>query len=181
MMSFTKPRLAGHSRSHEQQGGSALVISLIMLLMISLLAIGGLRSTILQERMSANLYDRELAFQAAEAALRAGERFLATTPPNTIPNNSGLFDLNNGSRPDWLAPGADPAHDSTESIVLDPGLAAVAVQPQYFIERIGITPPGTETEVGTALPPVSYYRITARGFGGTSESVVVVSSVYRNQ
>lgn len=163
------------------QKGSALVISLIMLLIISLLAIGGLRSTILQERMSANLYDRELAFQAAEAALRAGERFLATTPPATIPNANGLYDLNNASRPDWLAATATATHDPLDAFVLNPGLDAVAVQPQYFIERIGITPPGTETELGVPVPPVSFYRITARGFGGTADSVVIVSSVYRNQ
>lgn len=181
-MTYTQSRAHKQNASLEFQTGSALIISLIMLLIISLLAIGGLRSTILQERMSANLHDRELAFQAAEAALRAGERFLATTPPDTIPNANGIYDLNNAGTPDWLAANAPSASTSAISFEDDnPAMDGVAVQPQYFIERIGITPAGTETEIGTARPPVSYYRITARGFGGTAESVVVVSSVYRNQ
>ncbi|WP_127556574.1 pilus assembly PilX family protein [Saccharospirillum alexandrii] len=179
MMNTLQSRTIVQTNAIQEQTGSALVISLIMLLIISLLAIGGLRSTILQERMSANLHDRELAFQAAEAALRAGERFLVTTPPNTITNSNGLYDINNAAVPDWLGPAASVA--ATGAFELTPELASVARQPQYFIERIGITPPGTETEIGTAKPPVSFYRITARGFGGTDDSVVVVSSVFRNQ
>lgn len=178
-MNYRQSRMNVPINSKKAQIGSALVISLIMLLIISLLAIGGLRSTILQERMSANLHDRELAFQAAEAALRAGERFLVTTPPDTITNSNGLYDINNAGTPDWLGASASP--DANGAIELTPGLAAVARQPQYFIERIGITPAGTETEIGTAQPAVSFYRITARGFGGTEGSVVVVSSVFRNQ
>ncbi len=165
----------------DYQKGSALVISLIMLLVISLLAIGGLRSTILQERMSANLHDRELAFQAAEAALRAGERFLATTPPETMPNgNSGLYVQGHINIPDWVT---DTTSESTNAISFEtdnPALGGVVVQPQYFIEKLNIVPPGTETELGP-VSSVGYYRVTARGFGGTAGSVVVVSSVYRNQ
>lgn len=166
----------------EDQKGSALVISLIMLLVISLLAIGGLRSTILQERMSANLHDRELAFQAAEAALRAGERFLASSPPGVMPNGtSGLYNQGNPNTPNWLAPNAAVAATNAISFDTDnQAMQGVAVQPQYFIEELDVVPPGTETELGP-VSSVGYYRITARGFGGTTDSVVVVSSVFRNQ
>jgi Tfp pilus assembly protein PilX len=56
------------------QSGVVLIISLVMLLLLSIIGISGMAVTILEEAMAANHRDRNLAFQAAEAALRAGER-----------------------------------------------------------------------------------------------------------
>ena len=53
--------------------GSVLVISLIILLVLTLLGIGGMNTTIMQEKMVGNARERERAFQAAEAALRDAE------------------------------------------------------------------------------------------------------------
>ncbi|MBB1088045.1 pilus assembly protein [Lysobacter sp. SG-8] len=55
------------------QRGVALVVVLILLLVMTLLGLASLRGTLLEERMAANLFDRSLGFQAAEAALRQGE------------------------------------------------------------------------------------------------------------
>ncbi|MGD3191422.1 PilX N-terminal domain-containing pilus assembly protein [Xanthomonas citri pv. citri] len=65
------------SRPLRQQGVS-LVVVLILLLIMTLLGSAVLRSTVLEERMSANLVDRNLSFQAAEAALREGEALAAS-------------------------------------------------------------------------------------------------------
>ena len=62
------------------QQGIALIVVLILLLVMSLLAIVSLRSTLMEERMTANMADRSLSFQAAEAALRQGEQLAATKP-----------------------------------------------------------------------------------------------------
>lgn len=53
-----------------RQQGISLLVVLILLIVMSVLGIAVLRSSSMQERMSANLYDRSLAFQTAEAALR---------------------------------------------------------------------------------------------------------------
>ncbi len=45
---------------------------------MTLIGLAVLRTTLLQERMSANLRDRSLSFQAAEAALRDAEEFINT-------------------------------------------------------------------------------------------------------
>ncbi|HEY5758074.1 MAG TPA: PilX N-terminal domain-containing pilus assembly protein, partial [Steroidobacter sp.] len=52
-----------------RQHGAALVISLLLLLIMTLLGLGASQSTRLQERMAGNQRDQELALQAAEAAL----------------------------------------------------------------------------------------------------------------
>lgn len=160
------------------QRGSALIIALVMLLLVSLIAVAGMQGTIVQERMASNLHDREIAFQAAEAALREGERFLLNSAPDIIPNKDGIYDINHADLPTWLA--ASPRNG--EGVRTFSGnFENVNEQPQYYIERIGVTPSGTETEVGTARPPVSFYRVTARGFGATPDTVVVLSSLFRNQ
>ena len=59
------------------QRGVSLVVVLILLLIMTLLGLAVLRSTLLEERMSANLYDRSLGFQSAEAVLREAESVMA--------------------------------------------------------------------------------------------------------
>ena len=55
------------------QRGVSLVVVMILLLVITLLGLAVLRGTLMSERMSANMYDRSLAFQSAESALRDAE------------------------------------------------------------------------------------------------------------
>ena len=51
---------------------------------------GSIGLFIIQERMAGNTIDRQLAFQAAEAALRDGERFIANT---TLKLDEIVFDF----------------------------------------------------------------------------------------
>lgn len=57
---------------HRQQG-STLVVGLIMLLVITVISLSALQMTSLQERMAGNVVERNIAFQAAEIALRQAE------------------------------------------------------------------------------------------------------------
>ena len=72
------------------ESGAALIVALILLMVMSLLGLSSIRSTSSQEKMSANAYDRSLAFQSAENALRMGEKAAiawakAGTPPSKVP------------------------------------------------------------------------------------------------
>src|SRR5690606_30502218 len=60
-------------RVPSRQRGASLVVVLILLLVMTLLGLAVLRGTLLEERMSANMFDRSLAFQQAESALREAE------------------------------------------------------------------------------------------------------------
>jgi type IV pilus assembly protein PilX len=59
-------------RPHRQQG-STLVVGLIMLLVITVISLSALQMTTLQQRMAGNVVERNIAFQAAEIALRQAE------------------------------------------------------------------------------------------------------------
>ncbi|WP_018952229.1 PilX N-terminal domain-containing pilus assembly protein [Thioalkalivibrio sp. AKL12] len=71
---------AGWTASQRRQHGVALVVTLVLLVIITLVGVAGMQGVTLQERMSGNQYDRSLAFQAAEAALRAGEDAIRSDP-----------------------------------------------------------------------------------------------------
>lgn len=60
----------------EKQQGAALLVALVMLLLITLLATSSLRDSTLQNRLSGSVAERQHAANAAESALREGERRL---------------------------------------------------------------------------------------------------------
>lgn len=59
-----------------RQRGATLLVALVMLLLLSLLAASSMRQTLLQARSGGAALENTQAFNAAEAALREGERRL---------------------------------------------------------------------------------------------------------
>ena len=66
-------------KTNNHQSGVALVVAMIMLLVATLIGLASIRNTTLQERMTANLLDRSVAFQNTESALRAAEIAISTS------------------------------------------------------------------------------------------------------
>ena len=63
-------------RTKKRQQGAALAVGLLILLVITMVGVSAMRNTTLQEKMTGNLRDENLSFQAAETALNAGEVIL---------------------------------------------------------------------------------------------------------
>lgn len=59
-----------------QQQGAALVVSLIMLLLMTLVGVTAMQVSTVQEKMVSNSRDLNVAFQAAETALKRGEAYI---------------------------------------------------------------------------------------------------------
>ncbi|MGK0674477.1 MAG: PilX N-terminal domain-containing pilus assembly protein [Halothiobacillaceae bacterium] len=177
-----------------RQHGAALIVALILLLVMSILGISSVRTTVMEEKMAATSYDRSLAFQAAEAALRAGEAVAlaqsTASPRNAAFPNAGLYTnantncetspCNNAqglcAQPDpdcpprWL----DPRFSSWANA---PKVNEIAGTPQYFVEYLGNNFPCTP---GNATSPTncSHYRITARSNLGPERARVVLQSIF---
>lgn len=64
--------------SYQKQTGAVLIVGLIMMLLLTILGLASMGDSELQERMSGNVRDRNIAFQAAEGALRIAEDDLQT-------------------------------------------------------------------------------------------------------
>ena len=59
-----------------RQRGAALITSLMILLLVTIVGMASLQTTMFEEKMASSSRDRELAFQAAEAALSVAEATL---------------------------------------------------------------------------------------------------------
>ncbi len=67
-------------RAHKNSG-AALVVSLIILLVLTLLGVAGIGGATLEMKLTAATKERALAFEAAEAILRSVEQRYVATPP----------------------------------------------------------------------------------------------------
>jgi type IV pilus assembly protein PilX len=177
------------------QRGVALVVSLILLVVTTILGLASIRSTSLQERMSANMYDRSLALQRAEAALRAAEAavtgnwdIVALDGVDCSPAAATLCQIIpastfTSSDANWTS--VAESHDINDSRT--PGV------PQYHIQFMGTgsseSDLGLEANAdygsyGNPYPPddVAYYRITARSSNPAAagdQSIVVLQSTVK--
>jgi Tfp pilus assembly protein PilX len=59
-----------------RQKGAVLIVGLVILLVVTMIGVGGQQSTVLQERMAGNMRQNNIAFQAAEAALQAALSYI---------------------------------------------------------------------------------------------------------
>lgn len=156
----------------QKQQGAALVVSLIILLVLTVLGVASMRSTTLEEKMAGNSRDLSLAFNAAEAALRGAEAELsasAVLPPfnGTV---TGYFktDTNLWRTIDW----------STQSIEYNTIISGVAKQPRYYFEEMPAVTIDASLE-GEVAMEVNMFRVTSIGYGSTDTAVVVLQSTFR--
>jgi type IV pilus assembly protein PilX len=75
-------RTKGTVKNLRNQKGTALIVSLIILAVVTLLGISGMQSSNTELKLAASMRDRGVAFEAAEAALAVVEVNLANDPPS---------------------------------------------------------------------------------------------------
>lgn len=172
------------------QQGVVLVVSLMMLLLVTLIGVSGVSMVSLEEKMAGNSYDRNLAFQAAEAALREAEKYAEDNKPmpaytdadNSCPSSPAP--INNCTSGICPTPDKDcvsrwdSAANFTGWTNATASLGALAgTAPQYFIEYLGNAFHCTD---GGASDPKNCkrYRITSRSNPGTGRATVVLQSIY---
>lgn len=156
----------GAEQMNKKQQGSALIVGLILLLVITVLAVSGVRQSLLQERMSGNWHDRNLAFQASEGALREGERWLDTSIANRIAAE-GHDVLENASS--WEG---EDAHGTLALDTVDMSLAADAA---YHIDPPNFTRAPGDIDIANPICDRSF-PIYSHGVGGTMGSRVTVQA-----
>jgi len=166
-----------------RQRGTALVISLVMLVALMLLGISGLTNTGLQMRMGTAMYDRQIAFHAAEAALRAAEATLRAVPapvfdgtapgyyPTPVPTTAGGY-MNR-----W----DDPATVWVNATKLTHGPRDLT--PQFIVENMGQYEDWfrCRSEIPySALCETARYRITGRSAAPGDGASVALQSSFKN-
>ncbi|OQW79566.1 MAG: hypothetical protein BVN35_01645 [Proteobacteria bacterium ST_bin11] len=161
--------------SRAKQSGAVLMVSLIMLLLLTIIGVTGTNVTSLEEKMAGNMRDRNLAFQAAESALQAGETWLNTHAFSCSKNN-GRFnprDKDCNSATAETVEVWDSIDWSTDSVAYSGVLSNLSANPRYIIEDLGCLP------APAACPGIHNYRITARATGGSTDAIVMLQSIYQ--
>jgi type IV pilus assembly protein PilX len=162
----------------ENEQGSALVIALVMLVVLTMMAIAGMQTTSIQERMAGNLRDKNLAFQSAEAALREAEMFLQAAVLPSFNGTAGLYSSTSFDRSNWTDP--DFWSSSENYYEYEVGIEEVTALPQYIIEELPVaTDEVPSLAADEPIPDSAIYRITAKGFGGTKGTEVILQTMYK--
>ncbi len=181
-----------------RQRGLSLVTTLVLMLATLGLGVAVMGVNVMEERLIANTKDRDLALQAAEAALRDAEQDVANnissataftdtctsglcTPPSQRVSASTL----SSSPVDDSRLGFDWSVDANVRLYGQytggAQFPSVAAQPRYVIEKFSFlgTPAGESAVLGAEpTAPGVGYRITARAVGARPETVVVLQSIY---
>ena len=93
-----------------QQRGSVLIVSMVLLLVMTLIGMAGIEVTSLEEKMVFNLRDRQVAFEAAEAALLSAEEYLQLDTGDT-----SIIQFEGGSGGLYSVEQSDSCNDSPSS------------------------------------------------------------------
>ena len=157
----------------ELNRGSALIVGMVLLLLMTAISLTTLKAIKTDEHMSGNLQDRQLAFQAAEAALREAE--------DTLREKQMTGGLNVAYLP-WLYRRADA--DAPAALALTSGnatryesdLVSVSERPLYIIEEMDSRRDSLNNNYQRD-PRV--YRITALGFGGSTTTRAALQASFR--
>lgn len=172
-----------------RQNGAVLIFCLVFLLALTLMGVSGMESTIMEERMAGNMQDHNLAFQSAETALVAAETWLASQvqwPPTSDDGGNRVW-LKDSMDPDdsdaepwWREPVRDTTQWWQNNAVTVSGSSAFAEPPRYIIEEYQVSTDGQSVAIGTGVQDTSrvFHRITARGTGRNSSSVVHLQSTF---
>ena len=160
----------------------ALIIGLVMLLLLTVIMISAVRVTSLEERLAGNLQNHNIAFQAAESALREAEAFIESGDAvfNPLRLSNGPFQ--NSTAPICVAgicgttiplQSDNIADANAGSQAASTGISTIYAEPVYMIELVRTDPSLDSSRI------YATFRITTRARGGDDSSIVQLQTTYR--
>ncbi|USE37529.1 PilX N-terminal domain-containing pilus assembly protein [Endozoicomonas sp. SCSIO W0465] len=180
--------------SEIDEKGSVLLVSLVMLLVITVAGLTAVKMATLEEKMSGNYQDQQMAFYAAEAALKQAENFiadneLALSGFGVNCDNGYCFTGNDiddigscdpGVSEPWLT--GTLWSDNGRHRVTTVSISGISAQAKYIIEfrcYIAKEASGPLPDPANRGDWAKFYRITALATGGSGDSRVMLQSSYK--
>lgn len=177
---------SGHARiSPIPQRGIALISSLLILVIMTLLALSMFRSFGLQEKIAGNTREKQRSLQTAESALQYAEWWLSQgTESTTGITCTGVYNAN-----------AVGNMQTCANPLLKPTILPWAARGDYLPPSMTVAAGGGQTaggDINYVSPPSLYinylgldvtgkslmYQVTAAGYGGSANGASVVQSIY---
>jgi len=183
------PLIRRRFASARRQRGGVVLYSTMVLLLIGLVigaAVG--RGAFVQTKVASNFYDRQIAFQIAQAALRVGEAQVQGSADGPAGFRDCTASAPKPCPPNPFTDDASPINNvSTEEFDFRPNPGALPDHPpQYVVEYLGSFPVAAPDQpVGSnygtgGSTQADFYRITARSSApGDGRAVVTLQSVYQ--
>ena len=161
----------------KNQRGVVLIMSLTILMILTLVGVSAMKTTSLQERMSGNSRDYQVAFEAAEIALRAGEDYIksiSTAADFSAGGGNGKFEARNPTASSAWQSENNWTSGNTTSVAL----GYVNKSPEYMIEIVDSTYGEIDdlTPGGGLSGNITLFRVTARGYGKNPNSKVMLQA-----
>tara|TARA_R110002167_G_scaffold138768_9_gene326105 strand:- start:5411 stop:5923 length:513 start_codon:yes stop_codon:yes gene_type:complete len=162
----------------DRQQGITLIICMIILLVLTVMGLSSIRDTSLEEKMAGNLKNHNTAFQAAESALREGEKVLQTKDESDFTGSNGLYQqmesVQTAMSASWAIPSArieftDPT--------LNQGLAS---EPLFVIEHLSDAVNMTDDLEASPVLGRPFFRVTTLSVGSTGTAEVILQTVFKN-
>ena len=165
--------------SPASQHGAALITSLIILLILTVLGVTAMSGSSLQELMAGNFRDQTLSFQASESALSDAERTIESWTIQPLPDDTGSNGVFN---PDLFGGFEDKAFDmgiwSNGTIYSQSDTLPVSQDPVYIVEEVDFVGSSADYRDQVKRAGVVFYRITSRGTGSSNNSVTILQTTY---
>lgn len=161
--------------SHRQEEGFALIISLMMMIVLTIILVALMRGSWLQEAMAGNTREKIRALNAAQSAAKYAEYWLnnnnAVVPSTTV-TCAGVITTQICSNAAAISTSTPPLSSYTEyaptgaTTSASGGSNTYYRNPGYYIQYLGTNSSSSQV----------VYRITAFGYGGNQYAVAVVQS-----
>lgn len=180
-----KPKTGCHAHHRRRgQNGAALIVSLLILVVLTLLGLTAMGTATLEEKMSGNQRDHDVAFEAAEGALAQGKLDIERVFDNpfmfgsgsvggsteTAIQRAGLYNAVLGSTSPWQGSW------ETGNSVGSPAVSGLPDPPAYMAEFLGeIALDGYDSSID--LHPAAL-QVTARARGHQPGTEVLVQMDY---
>jgi type IV pilus assembly protein PilX len=175
----------------DRQRGAILIVSMLMLLVMTLIGVTAISTTTLEEKMAGNARQRQLAFQAADSALREAEAWLSTNI-KTVSQFETAF---SGTPAELYWVRQPRAGDTLRDVPIDiydgdAWGAGNSQQPATTVHTTGQNPPRYLIEYMGRIgePPLDYadpdnrkyaFRVTAIGWGTNNITTYIAQSTFR--
>lgn len=162
------------------QSGAVLILSLIILLVLTVLGVSAMSTSSLEERMTGNMHDQDVSFQAADSALAGAEASIAgwTVQPvaSTAPTTSVWA---RGAIPSITSLAFNNTWWNTYGHSFSaPNLSTLYANPRYTIEQINFIPDSVSFNDQSTGLGIFYYRITSRSHGLSRHALTILQSTY---
>lgn len=154
-----------------RQRGVALIMALIMLIVVTLVALSGMRNTSLQEKLAGNLYDRAIALQTADFALAAAEAWILSNERSVILQNASVVDCSQAASNCPAIPSNTFQANADDWTTVQLGKfnddVKAGSNPQYYIQYLGLKNSEANTSTKESVLTLQY---GATGGGGGNDS-----------